>query len=207
MTPLDTCDAIERFLKEKLGTVRLPSPSGGESGIRFYQMSLPQPGAQTMNPRQEDGEGNEIARENPDDYIPLDEGGYTRNEARQIFPAVVIRPVKFMGGSEGDPWGTVTVVITAGAFDESKECAEGLKQIVNILERSRQLFEKARVLEKRHKIILPVQYELYDESVRPFWFGEMVTEWRVMLQTQELDIGNDYRLGFDGKGEGGKTYG
>ena len=63
------------------------------------------------------------------------------------------------------------------------------------------------MLEKRHQIILPVQYELYDESVRPFWFGEMITEWRMRLQTQELDPGNDFRMGFDGKAEGGKKYG
>jgi hypothetical protein len=92
MIPLDTCDAIERFLSEQLGKVRLPSPAGGETSINFYQMNLPQPGAQTMNPRQEDTDGNEIAQS--DDDIPLDDGGYTRNEARQVFPAVVIRPVK-----------------------------------------------------------------------------------------------------------------
>jgi hypothetical protein len=170
-------------------------------------MSLPQPGAQAIRPRPEDDEGNEMARSDAPDDEPLEEGGYTRNEARQVFPAAVIRPVKFMGGGEGELWGTLTVVITAGAFDESDECSEGLKQVVNILERSRQLFEKARILEKRHKIILPVQYELYDESVRPFWFGEMITEWRIRTQTQELDAGSDFRLGFDGKAEGGKTYG
>ncbi|MDR3353686.1 MAG: hypothetical protein LBO21_01455 [Synergistaceae bacterium] len=207
MTPLDTCDAIERFLREGFEKVRLPSPDGGETGIRFYQMSLPQPGAQSMRPRPEDADGNELTALDPEDDEPLEDGGYTRNEARMIFPAVVIRPVKFMGGNEGDLWGTLTVVISAGVFDESDECAEGPKQAINILERSRQLFEKARILEKRHKIMLPVQYELYDESVRPFWFGEMITEWAIRLQAQELEIDNDYRLGFDGKGEGGKKYG
>jgi hypothetical protein len=199
MTPLDTCDAIERFLHEHLNSMRLPTPDGKESAIRFYQMNLPQPGAQAMKPRQEDEEGNEIAQS--DDDVPLDDGGYTRSEASQVFPAVVIRPVKFTGGSEGDLWGELTVIISVGAFDESGVCAEGLKQVVNILERSRQLFEKYRVLDSRYKINLPVTYELYDESVRPFWFGEMVTEWRMRLQTQEFDIDNDYRLGVDGKGK------
>jgi hypothetical protein len=199
MTPLDTCDAIERFLREHLGKMRLPSPEGGESAISFYQMNLPQPGVQTMKPRQEDDEGNEIAQ-NGDD-VPLEDGGYTRSEARQIFPAVVIRPVKFTGGSEGDMWGELTVIISVGTFDESDECAEGPKQIINILERSRQLFEKRRILDSRYKVNLPITYELYDESVRPFWFGEMITEWRMRLQTQEFDIDDDYRLGVDGKGK------
>ena len=133
MTPLGTCDAIERFLRENFEKVRLPSPDGGESEIHFYQMNLPQPGAQAIRPRQEDEEGNEIPPCDAEDDIPLEEGGYTRSEARQVFPAAVIRPVKFMGGGEGEFWGTLTVAITAGAFDESGECSEGLKQVVNIL--------------------------------------------------------------------------
>jgi hypothetical protein len=192
---------------DKLGKVRLPSPDGVESAINFYQMNLPQPQAPKIKPRAEDEDGNELAQCDPADDTPLEEGGYTRNEARQIFPSVVIRPVKFIGGSDGDLWGTLTVVITVGTFDESSDCSEGLKQVANILERSRQLFEKVRLLENRHKIILPVQYELYDESVRPFWFGEMITEWRIRLQSQEFDTDDDFRLGVDGKGEGGIKYG
>ncbi|GHV50416.1 hypothetical protein FACS1894216_02570 [Synergistales bacterium] len=193
MTPLDTCDAIERFLRDNLGNVRLPAPDEGESGIHFFQMSLPQPGAQTVNPRPEDEDGNELDIPRNDDDVPLEMGGYTRREARGIFPAVVIRPVKFGGASEGDLWGTLTVIITAGTFDESNECAEGPKQLVNILERSRQLFEKARLLEKRYKIDLPLTWELYDESMRPFWFGEMTTEWRIPPQSEAIELLGDFR--------------
>ena len=190
MTPLDTCDAIERFLREKLGNVRLPAPSGGESAINFFQMSLPQPGAQVIRPRAEDEDGNEIAQceGEPGDNIPIEEGGYTTTEARAIFPAVVIRPVKMSGGSEGDFWDMLTVVLTVGAFDDSSECVEGIKQVVNILERCRQLFEKYVLLERRFKLALPITYELYDESVRPFFFGEMITEWHMRQQTMETDF-------------------
>jgi hypothetical protein len=190
MTPLDTCDAIERFLRQKFGNVRLPAPDGGESAINFFQMSLPQPGAQILKPRPEDEEGNELEQDESEseDNIPIEEGGYTVSEARAIFPAVVIRPVKMSGGSEGDFWDMLTVVLTVGAFDDSSECAEGLKQVVNILERCRQLFEKHRVLESRFKVALPVTYELYDESARPFFFGEMVTEWHMRIQTRETDL-------------------
>jgi hypothetical protein len=193
MTPLETCDAIERFLREHLGGMRLPAPDGKESAINFFQMNLPQPAAQTMKPRQEDDEGNEISQCDAEDDAPLDEGGYTRKEARQILPAVVIRPVKFTGGGEGDLWGSLTVILTVGTFDESNECSEGPKWVINILERSRQLFEKNRVLEKRCKIDLPLTYELYDESVRPFWFGEMVTEWNIRSQYTEIALDDDYR--------------
>lgn len=190
MTPLDTCDAIERFLRAKFSGVRLPAPHGGESAINFYQMSLPQPGAQNLKPRPEDEDGNELEpNEGQDDEnIPIEEGGYTIAEARAIFPAVVVKPVKMSGGSEGDFWDMLTVVLTVGAFDDSNECAEGIKQVVNILERCRQLFEKNRLLERRYKIGLPVTYELYDESVRPFFFGEMVTEWHMRRQTPETDL-------------------
>ncbi|MDR3280943.1 MAG: hypothetical protein LBT23_10555 [Synergistaceae bacterium] len=186
MIPLFTCDAIERFLREHLGKVEFLKPGGGEGNIKFFQMNLPQPGAQLLRPREEDEDGNETALRDTDDDMPLEDGGYTRNEARAIFPAVVIRPVKFTGGSETSFWGTLTVVLTFAAFDESDECAEGVKQILNIAERCRQFFERFRILESRYKLSLPLTYELYDESVRPFWFGEMVTEWNIPLQALEI---------------------
>jgi hypothetical protein len=185
MIPLLTCDAIERFLRERLGKVDLPSPDGSEGKINIFQMNLPQPNAQTMKPRPEDEDGSEIAQCEYEDDIPLEEGGYSRNEARQIFPAIVLRPVRFVGGSEQDFWGMLTVTLTVGTFDESNECAEGTKQILNIMERCRQLFERQRILESKYKISLPIQYELYDDSVRPFWFGELVSEWHIRTQVQE----------------------
>ncbi|MDR1471566.1 MAG: hypothetical protein LBS75_03500 [Synergistaceae bacterium] len=193
MIPLLTCDAIERLLRERFAGVELPSPDGTESSVNIFQMNLPQPRAQTMRPRRHDEDGNEIPPRAEDD-APLEEGGYSRGEARAIFPAIVVRPVKFIGADEADFWGMLTVVLSVGAFDESPECSEGVKRVLNIMERCRQLFEKERILESRYKINLPVQYELYDESVRPFWFGEMITEWRVKALVQELDPRNDFRL-------------
>jgi hypothetical protein len=193
MIPLLVCEAVEKFLREHLAGVRLPAPDGTESSVNIFQMSLPQPAAQTMRPRAHDDDGNEMPPYGAEDDEPMEEGGYSRSEARAIFPAIVIRPVKNAGGTETDFWEDLTVVISAGAFDESAECAEGLKQVWNIMERCRQLFEKHRILESRYKINLPITCEIYDESVRPFWFGEMVTEWRVKALVQEFEPAGDFR--------------
>jgi hypothetical protein len=180
-----------------------PLSSGGEeTEVKVFQMALPQPGFSLMTPRPEDEDGNEIAAlPEEEEELP---GGYTVGEARRIFPAVVIKPVRFYGGSD-DPMsvnkttkgmagrGLLTVSLTVGTFDDSPECVEGLKWVINILERVRQGFEKKVILEDRYKIILPLSYELFEEAIRPFWFGEMTTEWSIPLMFREQELLHDYR--------------
>lgn len=193
MTPLETCNAIETFLRQHLGSMRLPAPDGGESEIHYYQMALPQPGAAATRPRSEDDDGNELDAD-PDDE-PLAEDGYSRNEARAIFPAVIICPTQLNGGGPSDLEDALTVTITVGVYEESAGCGEGLKWVINILERCRQLFRKYRILEGRYEIAMPLTWETYDPSTRPFWFGEMVTEWKLPIPYEEISLDDDYRGG------------
>lgn len=193
MTPLETCNAIETFLRRHMGCTRLPSADGGESEIRFYQMALPQPASASMTPRPEDDEGNELDVDPNDE--PLAGDGYSRNEARAIFPAVVICPNQLTGGGPSDLEDSLTVVITVGVYEESNECAEGLKWVITILERCRQLFRKYRILDGRYEIALPLTWETFDASTRPFWFGEMVTEWKLPIPYEEIELDDDYRGG------------
>ena len=193
MTELETCYAIKRFLSEHLKEMRLPVPSG-ESAINFYMMSLPQPKAQMVTPRPEDDYGNELGFEQTDDDdTPIFEGGYTVREAREVFPAIIITPVKSSGGTDEDLWGTATILLTFGVFEESNECIAGPEWLANLATRTRQLFERYRVLEDRCKVALPLSWELMRESVRPFWFAEMPTEWRIPLMYEEIDLLHDYR--------------
>ncbi len=184
MIPLHTVYAIRDFLREHLGDLKLPAPDEKMQAIHFYTMALPQPGAQTMMPRTEDKDGNELPHKiatDDDDYELADgESGYTRKEAREIFPAVIIRPLKCTGDTDSESMlDELTVSITVGVYEDSNSCYEGLEWVVIILERMRQLFQKYRVLDERYEIQLPQTWELYDEVVRPFWFGEMVTVWSI----------------------------
>ena len=199
MTPLDTCIAIERYLSDRLGDMRLPTPTGEESAIRFFRMALPQPEMQEMLPREEDADGNEIERGSDDDDVPINGEGYSRREAREIFPCVVIRPIKC---SCGDLTDQLIVVLTVGVFDESNRCMEGLEWLVNVLERIRQLLEAQPVLEKRYELEGPVTWEVFDESLHPFWFGEMVTEWNLYRPVCNVPLDDDYRGGNYPTGKG-----
>lgn len=193
MTELETCYAIRNFLADHLKEMRLPVPDG-ESAINFFMMALPQPGTQEVRPRPEDDDGNEIARTTPSaDDIPIYEGGYTRREAREIFPAIIITPIKSDGASEGELWGTATILLTFGVFEESNECIAGPEWLANLATRTRQLFERYRILEDRCKVALPLSWELMRESVRPFWFAEMPMEWRIPLMYEEIGLLHDYR--------------
>lgn len=199
MTPLDTCAAIERYLSERLGSMRLPAPGGEESAIRFFRMALPQPEMQEMRPREEDADGNEIEREIDGDDAPINGEGYSRREARKIFPCVVVRPVKCTGGDLTDQ---LTVILTVGVFDESNRCMEGPEWLVNILERIRQLLEAQPLLEKKYELEGPLTWEVFDETLRPFWFGEMVTEWSLYHPARSVPLDDDYRGGNYPTGDG-----
>lgn len=199
MTPIDTCAAIERYLIENLGSMRLPAPDGGESTIHVFRMALPQPAMQEIQPREMDADGNEIERNTDEDEAPINGSGYSRREAREIFPCIVVRPVKCTGGESADQ---LTVLITIGVFDDSNECVDGPEWLVNILERIRQLLESQRLLEKRYELEGPITWEIFDETLRPFWFGEMVTEWNLYHPARNVPFDEDYRGGNYPTGKG-----
>ena len=84
MTPLFLLDALQRRLETLFSGISFPDADGAERGIHVYQMALPSPAQAQIVPRQdEDADAPAL-----DDYIPLNYGGYTRADARRIFPSI-----------------------------------------------------------------------------------------------------------------------
>ncbi len=195
MTPLFILDALQRRLKDCLGSMKFLTPDGTEKEINCYQMALPAPTAAEIVPRDESDEN--YTAPTLDDYIPLADGGYTRVEARRIFPCVIIRPLTYEVGdlTKREEEDRMTVIITVGVFESSDDNAEGGKTVVAILERIRQSLESKPVLEQRYECGAPMYWELMDSETRPFWFGEMALTFTVFKAARLFDLGEDFRAG------------
>ncbi len=52
--------------------------------------------------------------------------------------------------------------------------------MLNILERVRLELLTDRLVDGKYEIVEPLSWQLYDESYKPLWFGEMTTQWRII---------------------------
>lgn len=192
MTPLLLLDALQRRLEDLFANVSFPGDDGAELGIHVYQMALPSPEQAQITPRDESDEPPAL-----DDYIPLNDGGYTRSQARRLFPCVVLKPLSYTFGEVAkDEEDTLTVTLTVGAFEDGADNAEGGRIVVTLLEKIRYDLETSPLLEKKYECGAPSGWELMDLDTRPFWFGEMVTTWTIRKAARLPELEEDFRAGF-----------
>ena len=192
MPPLFLLDALQRRLAEVFAHVSFPDDDGAKLGVHVYQMALPSPEGAQITPRDE-------AEEPPalDDYIPLNDGGYTRSQAKRLFPCVVLKPLAFAAGDVAkDEEDTLTVILTVGAFEDGSDNAEGGRIVVTLLEKIRYSLETSPLLEKKYECGTPSAWELMDLDTRPFWFGEMSTTWTIRKARRLPELEEDFRVGF-----------
>ena len=193
MTPLFLLDALQRRLETLFSGISFPDADGAERGIHVYQMALPSPAQAQILPREdEDADAPDL-----DDYIPLNDGGYTRADARRIFPCVVLKPLAYsMGEVAKDEEDLLTVALTVGAFEDSSDNAEGGRIVVTLLEKIRYDLETSPLLDKKYECGAPSGWELMDLDTRPFWFGEMTTSWTIRKAKRLPALEEDFRVGF-----------
>lgn len=192
MTPLFLLDALEKRLNGVFANVSFPDADGADLGIHVYQMALPSPRQAEIVPRDEEALPPDL-----DDYVPLNDGGYTVAQAKRIFPCAVIRPLAYQFGDAGkDEEDSLGVVVTVGAFESSDDNAEGGRIVVTLLEKLRYSLEESPVLDGKYECGAPASWELLGDDTRPYWFGEMVTSWTVRRAKRLPDPEEDFRVGF-----------
>jgi hypothetical protein len=174
MTPMETLSALCRFLETTLRDFRFVDEMAQEREITVYPFHLPQPPATPMNPRAPDGHTPVPSDQEPEAWEPL-------------MPAVVVRPLKYENKVFEDGSALMTVAITAGVFSRDPDNVKGSWGVVNILERIRQALETTRILDERCEIMEPLSWELYDEALRPLWFGEMIAQWRIITPERSYE--------------------
>lgn len=159
MTPADIVERISRFFEERLGELRPLDSEGKERKISIYRYNLPSPAPTKMAA---DGDPQ------PDEY----EG---------MMPAVVVAPVSFEDKAFEDGASLMTVSIMACAYADDAGNVNGPRSILNVLERIRRLLLTYRVIDQVCEIQEPLSWQLYDETTKPLWFGETLTQWRVVV--------------------------
>lgn len=192
MTPIEITFALRDFLTKALKDFRIEDEVGEERPVTVYIFHLPEQTTALMNDHAEDG------------YTPI-----TQDEAdaimKSVYPAVIVRPLTYQAQDVDEMYSFLTVSLTVGVFSRDKENVNGSWAVVNILERIRQALEEKRILDNRCEVMSPLSWELYNEELRPLWFGEMITQWRILnpIRTYGLAPEDDWQGdSFDlGKGE------
>jgi hypothetical protein len=162
LLPVETIDAICRFLAEGLVNIR---PE--EKTITVYPYSLPDPDPAQM---MEGGSGNPATYEG-------------------MMPAVIVTPIAFEDSDFEDGWSYLTVSLLVGTY--SLNCVDGPWTIMNILERIRRLLLTNRILEDSCEVQQPLKWQMYDDGTKPLWFGEMITQWRIVVP-ERADFSKDF---------------
>lgn len=161
MTPVQTVEAICRFLERELVNLRPDGDEGTERVITIYPYNLPEPASTQMAQHVEEGA-------TPDSY----EG---------MMPAVVVAPVSYEDKVLEDDSSLLAVSLMVGVFSKDRENRYGPWAVMNILERIRRLLLTHRILEDACEVQEPLSWQLYDETTKPIWLGEMITQWRIMV--------------------------
>ncbi|MEC1744122.1 hypothetical protein [Schinkia azotoformans] len=87
------------------------------------------------------------------------------------FPFVIVRALK---GSDASEQSTVTIRLYIGTYSEDEK--NGWRDVTNIIERIRTEILKQRVIGKKFKVELPIEFEIPEEQPIPEWFGFMTLQ-------------------------------
>lgn len=150
-------EAIAKFFEAELADLRPLDKTNGERALSVYRFNLPTPAGARMYA----AEFEEAA-----DY----EG---------MMPALVVSPISFDDKIIGDREAVFTVSLLAGVYSTEASNTHGPWSVVNILERARLLLQTRRYID-RYELVAPLSWQLFDETTRPLWFGELMTQWRVV---------------------------
>jgi hypothetical protein len=79
--------------------------------------------------------------------------------------------------TDGKPESTCNIRVVACVYSEDE--GEGKLRVLNMLTRLRIALLEGRILARRYKLILPLEYMIYPDNPAPFYFGEMMTAWEI----------------------------
>lgn len=152
-------EEIALFLEERLADLRPDDKNGEEREIAVYRYFFPEPASAQMTA-------------NADETRPEDYKG--------IMPAVVVSPLTYEDKALEDQSSLISVSLLVGAFSTDPMNVEGARAVVNILERIRREILTYRLVGEAFEIVEPLTWQMYDDEKRPLWFGEMISQWRIL---------------------------
>lgn len=164
MTGLMLLDALSDALEKEMQELKLKTKGGALRSPVVFREHLPLPKGQKPKPRGSD-DAPDSPDSTPDQYGPED---FEAN-----FPCVVVHVDDWIDEPEQ---ATVNVRVLIGAYDENPD-AQGYRDVMNVAEHIRQFLMINPVLQRRYRLKLPLQGELFDGQPWPVFFGQLRTSW------------------------------
>lgn len=112
-------------------------------------------------------------------YLPPKKRGVDDEDA----PFIIVRPVE---GSDTDDGSTVSVAIIFSAYAEDER---GVDEVLVALQRVRIALLEERVIEKRFRLRLPLDWRVYEDQPAPYWMAAIVTRWDYPATLEKLEVG------------------
>nr|DAH03554.1 MAG TPA: tail completion protein [Caudoviricetes sp.] len=94
-----------------------------------------------------------------------------REDEPELFPYFIVRIDS--GSIDSDiSWQDVKIILLFGIYDEAED-TNGHKDILNLIEKVQQRFQKIPHLNKKFKVDAKMEWTLQDEDTFPYYFGGM----------------------------------
>lgn len=162
MTPLELQEALNVFLKEHVAN---------EIKVKFIDSN---------------GHEKEI---NPSVFsgwlVPKLQTKENKDELNNKEYAHISTRIIKIDDSQEDITVSIKIIFGIQSYDGLKENCIGYIEICNLIERTRQILLKQRIIDKKFKINAEIESKIYDEQFYPYWAGEMTTVWQLPVIRQE----------------------
>lgn len=164
MFPTVLQDDLIKDLKELFKGYRLEAPDSkaGTRGIQVFPQELPQPQQREQEgiPPEllENGLAGDVTENNPYPYIIV---------------RIIDGEIKDMREAQ-----TVSVLLLIGVYDSGNE-RQGHKKVLDIISTIFDRYANKPILNKKHRLLWPIEWTLQDEESHPYYFGGMETKWEV----------------------------
>lgn len=157
MTPLELLDALKTFIEQTTKDILLP--------VRIDRKS---------------GEQKERAAEVHKMRLP------DKDAQTQRIPYILLQFLKSTDSQESEekPDSGCMVRIVAATYSEDGE--EGAMGVLNLLTRIRIALLKDGVIGERFLLTPPLEMIIYPDSTPPYYFGEMMTNWKMPIIESEV---------------------
>lgn len=178
MTPHEVLLDVKKFVEKAIKDLRPLGVTGDdlmERPVMVYLYHLPSPETTPMA-------GEEIT---PQDF-------------ESILPAITVTPLLYEPPANPGDLGRLSVALTVGIYSEDPKNQEGPQSVINILNRMQNAFARNAQISERCILDSIPGWEIFDETQRPIWQGEMTIS--VMLAIPFGELQADWRGDFITKG-------
>ena len=162
MTPIDLLNVLKGYVEQVVSTLVMPVKMGRDSeplvdedgNYKFSSYPEKVPGVYLMN---------------------LPDVKAQREKAPYIVLQLVNGIDEQDDGKPEESSCNIRIVVCA----YSEDLAEGPLQVMNVIDRLRKSLLEDRIIGKRYELQMPLEYLLYPDNPAPFYFGEIMTRWKL----------------------------